>query len=92
MEQFCKDVITFLESEYEDSYKFSIERHISASPSILPGSEHTKLIVTVNPGYQLIIVDYVMQHLFDLCTTGEFIKERDQYRWQKELIDMIEGG
>ena len=92
MEQFCKDVITFLESEYGDSYKFSIERHISAPPSILPGSEHAKLIVTINPGYQLVIVNHSMQRLFDLHTTGVFIEERKQYKWQKELIDMIEGG
>lgn len=90
---FCEDVVKFLESEYNDSYRFEIKRWVVLpSKLILGNNEKAELIIKMNSHYQLIIVDDNMQYLFGRYRDGEFIKERGQYLWQKELIDMIEGG
>jgi hypothetical protein len=33
-----------------------------------------------------------MQYIFSWYINGAYMGERNQYRWQKELIDMIEGS
>ena len=92
MKQFCEEVLKFLQSEYNDSYRFDIECHVTVPADISSGYESAKLTITITPCYKLVIVNDSMQWLFSLYLTGEFIEERKQFRWQKELIDMIEGG
>ena len=92
MEQFCKDVIDFLQSEYSDAYEYKLERHVALPPSLaqynLPKVE---LWIKLGCYYTLKIVNKNMQYLFNLYNSGEYIQERSMWRWQKELIDMIEG-
>ena len=92
MKQFCEDVVKFLESEYNDSYRFEIKRWVAVPPKLVQNPERAELIITINPHYKLTIVHESMWYLFGWYRSGEFIEERHQYRWQKELIDMIEGG
>lgn len=94
MNQFCKDVIDFLMSEYGDAYEYHIEKHITLPPYLDPNGFSTKveLWVKFNPCYTLKIVNENMQYLFSLYNAGEYIQERKQWQWQKELIDMIEGS
>jgi hypothetical protein len=89
---FCDDVIKFLESEYNDSYQFEIKRRAALPGNLIANHEKAELTVRFNRCCSLILVDENMQYLFGRYRDGEFIKERNCYRWQKELIDMIEGG
>ena len=91
MNQFCKAVIDFLQSEYNDSYSFTIEKQVSLL-SIQGIKENVELVIKVSPNYKLIITNDSMHHLYHLWFSGEYIEERKQYLWQKELVDMIEGG
>lgn len=87
MEQFCKDVLDFLQSEYNDAYEYDLE--ISRS---LHSSDMAELKIKVSPGCKIKINNYCMQYLFSVYRSGNFIQERKQWQWQKELIDMIEGS
>ena len=93
MRQFCEEVLKFLESEYDDSYQFEM-RVWTALPAVLTQGNNQKAEITIkiSPCYKLIISEDSMQYLFCCYLTSEYIAERNQYRWQKELIDMIEGG
>ena len=86
MRQFCNDVLKFLESEYDDSYRFEIECARSL------WHEKVELSIIINPRFRLTLENEYMRYLFGCYRAGEFIEERNQYRWQKELVDMIEGG
>ena len=88
MEQFCKEILEYLRSEYEDSYLFNIELR-RARPPI---GDMAELTITMSQDYRLKLVNDSIQYLFGLYISGEYLGERNQYRWQKELIDMIEGG
>ena len=88
MKQFCEEVLKYLESEYDDSYRFDIELRIARPPIY----DMAELTITVSPNYKLKIVNDSMQYLFGWYINKEYLGERNQYRWQKELIDMIEGG
>ena len=93
MRQFCKEVIDFLLSEYGDGYDFHIESCII--PSSLGSEEPTKKVelwVKFNTHYSVKIVDTSMRYLYKLWINKQFIPERKQYLWQKELIDLIEGS
>lgn len=93
MKQFCEEVLKFLESEYGDAYKFEINHWISLPGWLVPGGkEKAELTIKMNPHYQLTIVNENMQYLFGRYRDGEFIEERNQYRWQMELVAMIDGG
>ena len=93
VEQFCKDVIDFLQSEYNDAYQFKIHRYIALPPQFKPFNKaRVELHINIGKHYVLKIVNDNMQYLFDLYKSKEYIKDRKQYRWQKELIDMIEGS
>lgn len=92
MKQFCEEVLKFLRSEYNDSYQFDIKCYLVCPPGLVRNNERAELTITVSPGYRLVIVNNSLQYLFRCYLNGEFIKEINQYRWQKELIDMIEGG
>ena len=92
MKQFCEDVLNFLRSEYSDAYEFNIERRIVVPARLIPNNENIELTVKMSPHYKLTIVNASMMCLFGCYRAGEFIEERGVYRWQKELVDMIEGG
>lgn len=93
MNQFCKDVIEFLQSEYSDAYEYRIEKHVALPPQFAQyGFPKVELWIKFGPYYTLKITDENMQYLFGLYRAGEYIQEREQWRWQKELVDMIEGS
>ncbi len=93
MKQFCEEVLKFLRSEYDDSYQFEVKCWLVCPPRLgVPNNEKAELTIKMRPGYQYVITDHSMQYLFGRYRDGEFIEERDCYLWQKELIDMIEGG
>ena len=86
MKQFCEEVLKFLRSEYSDAYKFEIEHRVSILSNV------AELTINVGYGYKVKVSKELMSSLFELYCDGEFIEERKQYRWQKELIDIIEGS
>jgi hypothetical protein len=92
MRRFCREVLEFLKSEYNDNYHFEIEQQLSKPTNFLPANGNTTLTINTYPGYKIKITNDSMMYLFGWYVNGEFIEERNQYRWQKELIDMIEGG
>lgn len=93
MGDFCKSVIDFLQSEYNDGYSFKIERYMALPPEFRPfNKERIELKIDISPMYKITICDDSMRYLFKLYLEGEFLEDRKQYRWQKELVDMIEGS
>ena len=89
MKQFCKDILEFLRSEYDDAYRFEIEHCPSKQADV---HQTVELSILAGPGYKIKIKNKSMQYIFNLYVSNEYIGERNQYRWQKELIDIIEGG
>lgn len=87
MNQFCKDVIAFLQSEYNDAYEYKLE--ISRSLFL---EDLVELKIKMGPSYKIIINHHCMQYLFNTYRSGKYIQERKQWQWQKELIDLIEGS
>jgi hypothetical protein len=93
MKQFCEEVLKYLKSEYDDSYQFEIKCWLCAPPCLgVPNNEKAELTIKMSPGYQYVITDKSMYYLFGCYRDGQYIGERNQYLWQKELIDMIEGS
>ena len=88
MRKFCEEVLKFLELEYKDSYRFKIEHRVARAPIYYI----VELFIEINPSYKRIITNDTMQYLYGWYRTGEFIEERNQYAWQKMLIDFIEGS
>ena len=92
MGNFCKSVIDFLQSEYDDGYSFKIERYMALPPEFRPfNKERIELKIDISPRYKITIGDDSMRYLFMLFLEGEFLEDRKQYKWQKELVVMIEG-
>ena len=87
MNQFCLDVLEFLNSEYGDGYEFSIEKTKS-----LNAEDNIVLTIKVGRGYFIKADNRSMMFVYGCYRSGEHIGERNQYRWQKELIDIIEGS
>ena len=87
MKIFCKHVLEFLKSEYSDAYNFKIEY-----TATLCGEDTAELQIEVGPKYKIKVSSQYMKYLFDLFCTGDYIQEREQWHWQKELIDIIEGS
>lgn len=87
MTKFYNEVIKFLQSQYNDDYSFNltVNRNLSHADNVV-------LNITVGRIYTITIQNTCMNYIFELYSSGEYIKERCQYRWQKELIDIIEGG
>lgn len=87
MNQFCLDVLEFLNSEYGDGYEYSIEKtkRLNAEDEII-------LTVKIGRGYFIKADNRSMMFVYGCYRSGEYIGERNQYRWQKELIGMIEGS
>lgn len=93
MGSFCEKVIDFLQSEYNDGYSFKIERYMALPPEFRPfNKERIELKIDISPRYRITICDDSMRYLFKLFLEGDFLEDRKQYRWQKELVDMIEGS
>lgn len=86
-QQFCKDIIEFLQSEYDDGYSFKLEARKEIS-----GFECLELKIKVGPCFTIKVGNTTMQYIFSLYCSGEYIQERKQWRWQKELINTIEGA
>ena len=87
MNQFCIDVMEFLKSEYSDAYEFNMEvtHNVFSEPT-------AELSIRVGKGYAIKVGNVSMNYLYNLYITGNFIKERGQWEWQKELVDIIEGS
>jgi hypothetical protein len=92
MTQFCDDVLKFLHSEYDDSYQFELELRRISPPGQVLNNEAVVLTIKMSPCYKLKLTEDSMQYIFSWYINGAYIGERNQYRWQKELIDMIEGS
>ena len=92
MDQFCKDVLDFLQSVYSDAYEYKIRRWVAAPNYLVPGGEKVELTIKINTMYRLIVTQENMNYLFNLYKGKEYIEERKWWLWQKELIDMIEGS
>ena len=89
MKQFCEEVLKFLRAEYNDSYKFDIILLVSHNAF---GNAEAELTITVNTDYKIKLKNNSMQFLLGSYYAQEFIEERGLYRWQKELVDIIEGS
>lgn len=87
MNQFCLDVLEFLNNEYDDSYEYSIER-----TKKLNAEDELVLTIKFCRGYFIKADNRSMMFVYGCYRSGEYIGERNQYRWQKELIDIIEGS
>ena len=83
--QFCEDVLKFLKSEYNDSYEFSIELKQDRFSSTIE--------LRIKTGkFTRIIINSYMEYFYELYRRRTYIEERDQFKWEKELTDLIEGG
>ena len=87
MEQFCKDVIRFLKSLYSDEYYFEIE--VGPATGLI---DDITLRIETDDNYVRVINGGATQYVYALYRLGGYIEERNQYAWQKELIDIIEGS
>lgn len=87
MNQFCLDVLEFLYSEYGDGYEFSLEK-----TKCLNTEDEVVLTIKVGRGYFIKADNRSMMFVYGCYRSGEYIGDRNQYRWQKELIDIIEGS
>lgn len=86
MNQFCIDVLEFLKSEYSDAYEYNME----VTHNIFGAT--AELSIRIGKSYTVKIGNTSMTYLYKLYRTGTFIKERGQWEWQKELVDIIEGS
>ena len=95
MEQFRKDILNFLESEYNDAYTFRFEVW-AGTPKLVNGKlkceEQNNLRIKITPQYERYINDDGVKYILNFYNSKEYLEDRKQYRWQKELIDMIEGS
>lgn len=83
--KFCEEVLKFLRSEYQDSYAFEIDYY--------QGLEMIKMELKIKTsGLTRIINNSYIEHYYLLYNQGQFLEDRGQWLWQKELIDLIEGG
>lgn len=87
MKQFCKEVVNFLQSEYGDGYEF----HLDLINDLTYG-EDAELYISYSTVYRVIVNRNSMKYLYVLWRSKEYTKERNQYLWQKELVDLIEGS
>ena len=69
---FCEDVVKFLESEYDDSYRFEVKRWVAMPCGLIQGNnEKAELSIRYNNHYSLVVVNENMQYLFGWYLTGE---------------------
>lgn len=89
--QFIKRVREFLNNQYNDSYKFKVERHIALSNKFAPFNKERIILKIFYEDEKIPIVHHI-EHLYRLYELGYYYPERGEFAWQKELIDMIEGS
>lgn len=90
MIEFCNKVKQFLESQYDDTYQFEVERYIALPNEFAPfNKERATLKIWCN---NFLSRTYSIEHLYRLYELGYYYPERGEFAWQKELIDMIEGS
>ena len=87
MKQFYKDVIDFLKSEYNDAYEYRLEVNRS-----IKRPDEVELKIRICGTMVVLVGTESLQHIRSLYESEIFIEERNQYLWQKELIDLIEGS
>jgi hypothetical protein len=92
MENFCYELIKFLESEYPNDYIFKLEKNVILPQYLKPSNAKFTLTINITPKYKLIVNDESLQYIYKVYISEEFIKERNLYAWQKELMDIIEGS
>jgi hypothetical protein len=83
--EFCKQVLDFLRAEYQDAYTFEIEFYESFG-------RYEVVLRIKNSGFIRTIGNEYMDYFYTLYHRGQFLEDRKQYLWQKELIDLIEGS
>ena len=78
----------YLESEY--NYDFGFVQNVNAAED----ADGLNLEIRDKYNHKLIktIPSNVILEIFKLWDKKEFIEERNQYVWQKEIIDCIEGS
>lgn len=89
--QFIKIVKEFLNNQYNDSYKFKVERHIALSNKFAPFNKERIILKIFYKDEKIPIVHHI-EHIYNAYKNGYFYPERGEFEWQKELIDMIEGS
>lgn len=89
--QFIKRVREFLNNQYNDSYKFKVERHIALSNKFAPFNKERIVLKIFYKDDKIPIIHHI-EHLYRLYELGYYYPERGEFAWQKELIDMIEGS
>ena len=87
MKTFCKDVLEFLKSEYSDGYNFEIR--YTDSYDYGPQAE---LFCKYSSSFMLKVDASRMHWIYNFYRSKQVDEERNQFRWQKELIDIIEGS
>lgn len=87
MEKFYKELDSFIRTTYSDH--FHCEWEID---SRLEMFTKEKLHIYYDDKYLRTISSRDIEHLLFLFAGGEYIEERQMYLWQKELVDILEGG
>ena len=82
--RFCKEVLEFLKSEYNDAYEFNLE--------LTETMDERRIELKIKSGgYTRIITNDYMRYFYERYLEKKYLYERNQFKWQKELIDLIEG-
>ena len=89
--EFIKIVKEFLNNQYNDLYKFKVEKHIALSNKFAPFNKERIILKIFYKDEKIPIVHHI-EHLYRLYELGYYYPERGEFAWQKELIDMIEGS
>ena len=84
--QFCTDVLNFLESKYSDGYRFTVEIWRS-----LCGNDLIELKVKVDNNLIIKITSVCMNYVLSLYKKNELLADSGMFSWQEKLIDLIEG-
>lgn len=84
MKTFCNEVLAFLESEYSDGYCFKIiyTNSYDYGPQV-------ELFCKYSDRFMLKVDASRMNWIYMFYRSKKMDKERKQFRWQTELIDII---
>lgn len=85
---FMCECVKYLHTQYPDSYTFEIEAYTGLEYDESFG----KMKIFHKGTYIKEIEDSLMQNIFFQWLRPTYIQERQQYDWQKELVDLIEGS
>lgn len=89
--QFVRDVIEFLSSQYPDSYQFEVV----STPSLF-AEDKFELFMWFKDGYKVVVdanqMRNIFEHYIQMICLPDCERCFEQYVWQKELIDCLEGG